>query len=332
MHNDNTSTDAHPYETLTPDTVIDAVESIGYLSDARIFPLNSYENRVYQVGLEEAEPLIVKFYRPGRWSDEQINEEHRFVQSLFDLDIPSVPAINLDGQALFTYEGFRFSVYKRQGGHAPELDNLDSLLTLGRFIGRIHQAGKGKLFQFRHSLSVENYGTQSCQFLLEHNFLPASLLSSYETLCQQLLDKVKQVFDHCSFETIRLHGDCHPGNVLWRDETPHFVDFDDCLNGPAIQDLWMLLSGDRQNQTLQLSEIIEGYNEFCDFHPMELQLIESLRTLRLMHYSAWLARRWDDPAFPHNFPWFNTEKYWGEHILELREQFSALDEAPLTLS
>jgi len=330
--------DPHPYQQLTPDTVIDAVESVGFLSDARILTLNSYENRVFQVGIEavdteKIQPLIAKFYRPARWSNEQILEEHSFVQELHDLEIPSVPPLkNSAGNTLFTFKSFRFALYPRQGGHAPELDNLDNLLILGRFIGRLHAVGKIKPFQYRNSFTVQNFGVNSVSFLLENNFIPSSLTQAYESLCQQLLEKIQSIFADVKFTSIRLHGDCHPGNVLWRNETPHFVDFDDCMNGPAMQDLWMLLSGDRPTQLAQIAEIIDGYREFCDFAPKELRLVESLRTLRLMHYAAWLARRWNDPAFPHNFPWFNTERYWGAHILELREQLAALDEAPLTLN
>lgn len=325
--------DPHPYQQLTPDTVIEAVESVGYLSDARILTLNSYENRVYQVGIEDAQPLIAKFYRPARWSNQQILEEHRFVQELHDLDIPCVPPLkDTNGNTLHTFREFRFALYPRQGGHAPELDNLDNLFILGRFIGRLHAAGAARPFAHRQTLSVEHFGHASMQFLLENNFLPASLQPAYESLCRQLLEKIQDIFREVKPAAIRLHGDCHPGNVLWRNEIPHFVDFDDCMNGPAIQDLWMLLSGDRPTQLAQIAEIIDGYQEFGNFAPKELRLIESLRTLRLMHYAAWLARRWGDPAFPHNFPWFNTERYWGQHILELREQLAALDEAPLVLN
>lgn len=329
--------DSHPYQALTPDTVIDAVESVGYLCDARILTLNSYENRVYQVGIEQVgiddvQPLIAKFYRPGRWTNEQILEEHAFVQELHDLEIPCVaPLANAMGHTLHHFRHFRFALYPRQGGHAPELDNLDNLFTLGRFIGRIHAVGKARPFRHRQALGVDLLGGASCRFLLEHDFIPASLRQAYESLCNQLLARIDHQFQELQPAYLRLHGDCHPGNVLWRNDMPHFVDFDDCLSGPAIQDLWMLLSGDRSNQLSQIAEIIDGYSEFCDFAPKELRLVESMRTLRLMHYAAWLARRWDDPAFPRNFPWFNTERYWGQHILELREQFAALDDQALTL-
>ncbi len=323
---------AHPYDRLTPDTVIDAVESTGLLSDARILALNSYENRVYQVGIEEGTPVIAKFYRPGRWSDDQILEEHAFTTRLEALEVSVVPPIaNEEGHTLLCYDGFRFSVYRRQGGHAPELDNLDHLLSLGRVIGRMHNYGKAGLFKHRPTLDIQSYGIDSARYLLDNNFLPEALKPAYSTLSADLITKVSATFERVEFAPIRLHGDCHPGNILWRHDAPHFVDFDDARNGPAIQDLWMLLSGSRSQQVEQLSEVLEGYQEFCDFNFAELALIEPLRTLRLMHYSAWLARRWQDPAFPLNFPWFNTERYWAEHILELREQMAALDEEPLAI-
>lgn len=322
----------HPYSTLTPDLVLDAVESCDYQSDARILTLNSYENRVYQVGIEEDVPLIAKFYRPERWSDAQILEEHQFTQALFDLGISVVPPIiNAHDITLHEYQGFRFSLSPRQGGHAPNLDNFDDLLSLGRSLGRIHALGKLAPFKTRPGISVESFARNSHRFLLDNDFIPASLTEAYNSLAEHLIARCDTIFNQIDYQKIRLHGDCHPGNILWRDDVPHFVDFDDARNGPAMQDLWMLLSGDREQQTAQVSEIIEGYNEFCDFNYAELALIEPLRTLRIMHYSAWLARRWGDPAFPHNFPWFNTERYWAEHILELREQFAALDEPPLAI-
>lgn len=324
------------YQQLTPDTVINAIESVGYWSDSRILPLNSYENRVYQVGIEDESPistggipLIAKFYRPQRWTDEQILEEHQFTQMLLDLDIPVVPPLAFENKTLLNYGGYRFALYPRRGGQAPELDNGDHLEVIGRFMGRIHSVGKTEAFQHRPSITVEAYAHDSRRFLLEHEFIPASLVPAYETITRDLITRIEHAFATTSYKTIRLHGDCHPGNILWRDEHAHFVDFDDARNGPAIQDLWMLLSGDYQQRCLQLADILEGYTEFCDFDPIELRLIEPLRAMRLLHYAAWLARRWDDPAFPHNFPWFNTERYWAEHVLSLREQLATLEEPVL---
>ncbi|WP_111642725.1 serine/threonine protein kinase [Marinimicrobium alkaliphilum] len=322
----------HAYERLTPDLVLDAVEACGYLSDARVLTLNSYENRVYQVGIEGAEPLIAKFYRPARWRDAQILEEHVFTQALADLEVSVVPPLaNAQGETLHSFSDYRFSLYPRQGGHAPNLDDFDQLLTLGRVIGRIHALGQTRPFAERPSVDIQSYARDSYDFLLNNAFIPDNLRESYRTLGADLIARLERVFEQVEYTPIRLHGDCHPGNILWRHDAPHFVDFDDARNGPAVQDLWMLLSGEREQQTAQLSEIMEGYQEFCDFNFAELNLIEALRSLRIMHYSAWLARRWDDPAFPHSFPWFNTERYWGEHILELREQLAALDEPPLAL-
>lgn len=332
---------SHPYDSLTPDRVIDAVESTGVLTDLRIFPLNSYENRVYQVGIENGEPLIAKFYRPGRWTDEEILEEHQFCKELQDADVPVVPPLVISsdsgllsdketGSTLLKYKDCRFSLFQRKGGHAPELDNLDCLLMLGRLVGRIHAVGAQRKFIYRPTLDIKSFAEDSFQFLSE-NFIPKDLHTPYVTLCEDLIAGIKEIFASTPVKNIRVHGDCHVGNILWRDTSPHFVDLDDCRMAPAIQDLWMFISGDRQFQTAQINEVIEGYNEFFDFDPRELHLIESMRTLRIMNYSAWLARRWEDPAFPHNFPWFNTARYWSDHILELREQFALLHEPPLQL-
>jgi len=322
----------HPYQALTPDLVLDAVETSGHLSDMRILALNSYENRVYQVGMDEGPPLIAKFYRPERWSDAQIQEEHDFTRDLLDLEVSVVPPIpDEQGRTLREYQGFRFALYPRQGGHAPNLDDFDQLLTLGRVLGRIHALGEVRPFEHRPTLDVESFAKHSYEFLLEQQFIPESLRESYRTLGADLIERLETIFSRAEYRPIRLHGDCHPGNILWRGDSPHFVDFDDARNGPAVQDLWMLLSGEREQQTAQLSEVVEGYQEFCDFNFAELTLIEALRSLRIINYSAWLARRWDDPAFPMSFPWFNSERYWGEHILELREQLAALDEPPLAL-
>ncbi len=324
----------HPFSTLTPDKVLDAVEALGHYSDGRILALNSYENRVYSVGIEDNTPVIVKFYRPDRWSKEQILEEHSFLQEQAALDIPVVTPWEKGGQTLFQWNNdqqeFSYTIFPRQGGQAPSLDNLDNLEVLGRFIGRIHSAGSTQLFTYRPTISVENFAQNSATFLLENDFLPVSLRPAYEAIALELTDLLPQCYD-TGFTPIRLHGDCHVGNVLWRNDSPHFVDFDDARNGPAIQDLWMLLSGERPERIIQLDAIVEGYDQFYEFDNRQLSLIEPLRTMRLMHYAAWLARRWDDPAFPRTFTWFNTERYWSEHILELKEQRSALNEPPLAL-
>ncbi len=327
--------DSHPYARLTPDTVIDAVETTGRLSDARILALNSYENRVYQVGIEDGEPVIVKFYRPERWSTEQIDEEHRFTQHLYDEEIPVVPPLVISsGQpvpTLANHAGFWFSIYPRQGGRAPELDNLDHLHQLGSFIGRIHAAGGSFPFKHRNSLSFDQ-SIENVNYLQQAEFVPKDLKLPYDAITAELLDAISQRRpDDAAYQQISLHGDCHNGNVLWRDERPHFVDFDDAISGPAIQDLWMLLSGDYQNQQIQFREILEGYETFRSFNQRELKLVEPLRAMRVLHFNAWLARRWDDPAFPLAFPWFNTPRYWGEYILELKELLSGLQLPALSM-
>ena len=320
----------HPFEVLTPSFIMDAVESCRYLCDCRVFALNSYENRVYQVGIEDSDPLIAKFYRPARWSDEQIIEEHRFCFELAEHELPVVaPIINEQGESLFRYQGFRFALYPRQGGHAPEFDNLDNLLIMGRTLGRIHAVAATRCFAHRPRLDCSTFGYESVA-LVSDRFIIAEYKTNYDALTRDLLQALDELLagiDETDY--IRTHGDCHAGNVLWRGGAPHFVDFDDARSAPAIQDIWMMLSGDRGRQTAQLAEIAEGYNEFHDFRPGELRFIEALRTLRILHHCAWLARRWDDPAFPHHFPWFNTTRYWGEHILQLREQIAALNEPPL---
>ena len=324
------SANTTPYDRLTPDVILDAIESIGFLADGRMFALNSYENRVYQIGIEEGKPLIAKFYRPGRWSDAQIIEEHAFTQELADREIPVVPPLVIDGKSLFEFAGYRFSLSPRRGGRAPELDNPDVLEWMGRFLGRIHAVGAICAFAHRPVIDIAGFGEQPRDWLLQHDFIPKDLRAAWLSVVNQALAGVRGCYAHAgATQNIRLHGDCHAGNVLYTDEGPHFVDFDDCRSGPAMQDLWMLLSGSRKEMTAQLRDVLEGYEEFAHFDRRELYLLEALRTLRLIHYSAWLAQRWDDPAFPLAFPWFNTQRYWQDRILELREQVSAMEEGPL---
>ena len=319
----------HPFETLTPSFIMDAVEDQGYVCDCRTFALNSYENRVYQVGVEDGEPLIAKFYRPARWSHDQILEEHRFCYELVEHELPVVaPLRNQAGESLFSYGDFRFALYPRQGGYAPEFDNLDNLLIMGRLLGRLHRVGAIRPFQSRPALDCQSFGYASVA-LISEAFVPPEYKANYDALTHDLLQGIEGVMREVAAQTIRTHGDCHAGNILWRHNAPHLVDLDDARMAPAVQDLWMMLSGDRNRKSAQLSEILDGYEEFFDFQFKELRLIEALRSLRILHYCAWLARRWDDKAFPHHFTWFNTPRYWGEHILELREQIAALSEPVL---
>lgn len=330
----------HPFAHLTPECILDAVEqqlaSQQRFCDGRILGLNSYENRVYQVGIEGEQPLIAKFYRPDRWTTAQILEEHAFCFELAADEFPVVTPIQYDGNSLFETviggQAFRFALFPRKGGRAPAFDNLDHLLIMGRWLARLHNIGAVRPFAERPTLDLASYGTDSVAFISEF-FIPPSLKMAYTTLTRDLLQLLaEKIAAGANIRLIRTHSDCHAGNVLWRDDLPHFVDFDDARMAPAVQDIWMLLSGDRHEQTAQLAEVLEGYEEFRAFDLRELHWIEILRTLRMLHYSAWLARRWNDPAFPLHFPWFNSERYWGEHILELREQLGALQEAPLTVT
>jgi len=324
---DQTTLNETPFSNLTPDNLLDAIEQCGWIPDGTLVVLNSYENRVYQVGIEDDLPVVVKFYRPGRWTNEQIQEEHDFLQELKNLELPCVaPLTSANGQSLFHENNFRIALFPRQGGYPPDIENPDNLQVLARCIARIHAVGAHKKFTYRISLSTARMGEECAAFILENDFIPTELIPAYETTVRDLLDRLNTV--DIPIHT-RIHGDCHLGNVLWRNDAAHFVDFDDALMGPCIQDLWMLLSGSYSDRSGQMSELLEAYSEFHDFDLSELNLIEPLRSLRIIHHAAWLARRWNDPAFPLAFPWFNTMRYWSDHILELREQLAALDEPTL---
>jgi Ser/Thr protein kinase RdoA (MazF antagonist) len=325
------NTPTHVFAQLSPDQILDAVETSGYRCDGHLLALNSYENRVYQIGVEDQAPIVAKFYRPARWSDAAIEEEHAFSDELSALDIPVVsPLRDEQGVSLHRCEGFRFALYPRHGGRAPDLESAPLLEQMGRFIARLHNVGELRPFEHRPTLTAQSFGIEAYQYLLTQGFIPDSLQDAYRSLCEHLIERIQACYARAGeVAYLRLHGDCHPGNILTRDDHLHIVDLDDARTGPAIQDLWMFLSGDRAHMTARLADVLEGYSQFREFDPKELNLIEALRSLRMMHYAAWLARRWDDPAFPRAFPYFNSERYWGEHILALREQAALMDEPPL---
>lgn len=321
----------HPYAALGPEIILEAVETYGVRCSGGLLALNSYENRVYRVDVEGHPAVAAKFYRPQRWSDAAILEEHAFACLLHAHEIPVVaPLSGPDGSTLNHHRGFRFAVYPWQPGRASELGRTEERQLLGRYLGRLHGIARTQPFAQRPTLSVQHYGHDALRYLQERGFIPEALRPAFESVARNVLAKIEYAFAHVHYQPLRLHGDCHLGNLLWTDAGVHLVDFDDCCTGPAVQDLWMLLSGSRAEMTQQLAELLEGYTQFAAFEAPELALIEPLRSLRLLHYSAWLARRWDDPAFPRAFPWFNSQRYWEQQILILREQEALLDEAPLT--
>lgn len=321
---------AFDFSSLTPDLIIDGLESVGFSVDSGLLALNSYENRVYQFHDENMERYVTKFYRPQRWSDEQLREEHTFGFELDSAEIPVIAPLKIAGESLFTFKGYQFAVYPCRGGRIFEVDNLDQLEWMGRFVGRMHAVGAQKPFIHRPTFNTNEMLFEAREIIASAGYVPQTLHTSFFTILDLVIKEAQQQYKPSN--AIRLHGDCHAGNILWREgEGPHFVDLDDCRSGPAIQDLWMMLSGDRQQQLLQLDTILSGYEEFFTFENQQLNLIESLRTMRVVNYMAWLCKRWSDPAFPRNFPWFQEEKYWEQQILMLKEQMSALQQPPLTL-
>ncbi len=342
------SSGLHPYHSLTPDVVMDALASVGLYGDGRQLALSSYENRVYQLHLEDGSVVVAKFYRPERWSEAQILEEHAFSAELMAAEIPVVGPLALNGSTLHHFCGFAFSVSPSRGGRAPELDDPDVLEWIGRFLARIHSVGAARPFVSRPALNLQSFGVDSRDWLLKHDKVPLDVQSAWAKASQDALDLIagyacltgaaaKKHSESEPIKCLRLHGDCHPGNILWtpldspasKGPGPHFVDLDDARSGPAVQDLWMLLSGDSQQRTRQLGCLVDGYEQFREFDRRETTLIEPLRTLRLIHYSAWLARRWDDPAFPINFPWFGSSDYWQGQVQMLEEQIEAMQDEPL---
>ena len=339
--------DEQPFSGLDPDTVLDALDAVGLRGDGRLIQLNSYENRVFQVFLEDGRVVVTKFYRPGRWTDAQILEEHAFANELAASEIPvasvwplevdaesrhaervSLPGATL-GQCITSHGTYRFGVSARLAGRAPELEDDATLEWIGRFIGRMHAIGATRPFTCRQALNAATFGVDNRDWLLAQNVVPPDAERGWRQATDEALNAVAAAFDQVPVRSLRLHGDCHLGNVLWAADGPHFVDLDDAVSGPATQDLWMLLSGDRGAMTRRLAAVLDGYESFMDFDRRELRLIEPLRTLRMIHHSAWIARRWNDPAFPIAFPWFDSPKYWSEQTTRLHQQLDAMAEPSL---
>lgn len=327
------SVDARPFDGLEPGVILEAAEHFGVRCDGHLLALNSFENRVYQIGVEDGPSVVAKFYRPGRWSDEAILEEHAFSLEFAEHEIPVVPPLR-DGQGrtLLEHAGFRYALYPSRGGYWPELQEAEDRRQLGRFIGRMHAIGSLRVFEHRPAIDVQSYGEASARFLLENDFLPPGTDTHYKQTADTLLEHVHERFRQApKVRHIRLHGDLHRGNILWSAAGPAIVDLDDCRTGPAVQDLWMLLAGSSDEMRLQLSDFLAGYRTFYEFSAKELVLVEALRALRIMHHAAWIARRWSDPAFPRAFPWFGTPSYWEGHVSDLKEQIAQLEEPPLSV-
>lgn len=331
-----TSASVHPFEHLTPQALLDALDPAGFRGDGRVLQLNSYENRVFQVRLEDASAVVVKFYRPERWTDAQILEEHAFALELTAAEVPVIAPVPMaDGQTLahtvIAGQPFRFAVYASRSGHGPELDDPQTLSWMGRFIGRMHSVGISRAFSARRTLNPSTYGHAARDVIVALGLIPEDLAPAWVRACDAALTVIDDTFSNHPPSLLRVHGDCHPGNILWREQGPHVVDLDDACMGPAVQDLWMLLSGSRPTMQAQLATVLAGYRQFMDFDPRELALIEPLRSLRMIHHSAWLAQRWHDPAFPAAFPWFGSTAYWREQTAQLHEQLQAMSEPPLVL-
>jgi Ser/Thr protein kinase RdoA (MazF antagonist) len=321
----------HPFATLTPERVLAAAQAAGLAPDGRLLALNSYENRVYRLGTDEG-LRVLKFYRPGRWSDAQILEEHRFALELAAADLPVAAPLARGGRTLLYQEGFRFAAFACFGGREPELDQPGAREILGRTLARMHQVGARTTFRHRPAIDVERYGWQARAVVEASTLLPEALGAQYARLADLLLERIERVYAEVgAVEEIRVHGDCHLGNLLWAETGPQFVDLDDCATGPRIQDLWMLLSGDAAAQQRQWTELLAGYESFGAIEYRTLRLIEPLRALRMLHHAAWVCERWEDPAFPRAFPWFGEPRHWEGYLADLAEQLGAIDAPPLLM-
>lgn len=320
---------AFNFQQLHPDTILDALWDTGIRVESGLTALNSYENRVYQFSDEDKTRYVVKFYRPQRWSQQQIEEEHRFTAELLADEVPVAAPLVLQGKTLHQHQGYLYTVFPSLGGRQYETDNYDQLEWVGRYLGRIHQTGRKSPFNERPTIGLEEYITEPLQVLEASILIPKKLKESLLTSVR-LIGTTLQNCWHTQWHSLRLHGDCHPGNILWRDG-PLFVDLDDARNGPAVQDLWMLINGDIQEQRLQWDILLEAYSEFCEFDTHELSLIEPLRAMRMVYYLAWVVRRWQDPAFPASFPWMTDEDFWRRQIAIFNEQARLLQEPPLQL-
>jgi Ser/Thr protein kinase RdoA (MazF antagonist) len=329
MINKSSAADVKPFTGLSPEVVLDAAASVGLEVDGRLFALNSYENRVYQLG-RPGGMLVLKFYRPARWSDAQIEEEHTFTAELEAAELPVAAPVRIEDRTLFKYRDFRFAAFPWMAGRAPELDAPEARQIFGRTLARMHQIGALRPFLARPKLGIQRLGWEAREQVLAGELLPEYLHERYESTSATLLEKVETTFLQAGdFRNIRIHGDCHMGNLLWNERGPVLVDLDDCAMGPRVQDLWMMLAGSGSEQQRQWSELLEGYGQFADFDFREVRLIEALRALRMIHHAAWVSHRWLDPAFPRAFPWLGEARYWEGYLRDLMEQLEVIDDPPL---
>lgn len=324
----------HDYERLSPDVILNAIDDViaplGWLTSGHQTALNSYENRVYQIGIEEQPDIIAKFYRPNRWSDATILQEHQFCLTAKQDELPVIAPIQINGETLFASHGFRLALFPKQGGHSGQVEQADEFEQLGRLLARLHQTANTLSFDQRPVMTPTTFARNSRDYLLDNQLIDPAMADSYASISAQVCDVLDEHWARAQPSLKLVHGDLHAGNLIWA-EQPYMLDLDDCIAAPRIQDIWMLMHGEREQMQHQLKHIVRGYEMFLPFPEHELPLIEVLRTMRLMHYSAWLAKRMDDPAFKLAFPWFGSAKYWADEIVNLREQYEALQQAPLTL-
>lgn len=318
------------YLSLTPELQLDALASVGIYPESGLIQLNSYENRVSLFTDENKVRYVIKFYRPQRWTEAQLAEDHAFCLALKAQGNCLSAPVKIDKKTLFEFQGYYFALFKALSARSLEGDNLDHLYEIGIALGKLHKTSSQENFQSREVLDIDTMLLKPIEQLKQSKLIPTTIREPLFIAMDDISQLVEAHFNKQPFLSIRLHGDCHASNILMDNDTPYFVDFDDCKMGPAIQDLWMLLSGNQQEQQLQLSTLLEGYEQEFEFNTQQLSLIEPLRSMRIIHYVNWINKRWSDPAFPLNFPWFITDQYWKELLQSLQQQIINMQVAPIS--